>query len=202
MDLHRIPQWICIGPWSRIHFSYHAGWLLLVQPKFNFLSWSDAHESFGIEWIVQFIVRSICRQFCMCWCACIIRIWFWIFLIDSLTFLLPLYLLKGRSVKMLNTIVCSGPSVWLYSIPKNAWLHLSFRGHWPYQLKSNNGSCSRTNAWQLSTYPRRRVPAFVPYGSSVLTHTEHYVCYSCEKQGSPSFFLSKRAVHAHSHDQK
>ncbi len=71
MDLHRIPQWICIGPWSLIHhdFSYHARWLLLVLLKFNFLSWSDAHENFGVEWIVRFIVRSICNQFCSCWCV-------------------------------------------------------------------------------------------------------------------------------------
>jgi hypothetical protein len=30
------------------------------------------------------------------------------------------------------------------------WIHLPFRGHWPYRLRSNNGSCSRTNDWQLS----------------------------------------------------
>ncbi len=78
MDLLRIPQWICIGPWSLIHFSYHARWLLLVRPKFNFLSWFDAHESFGVKWSVRFIVGSICWQFCSCWCACIIRIWFWL----------------------------------------------------------------------------------------------------------------------------
>ncbi len=44
------------------------------------------------------------------------------------------------------------------------WIHLPFRGHWPYRLRSNNGSCSRTNDWQLSIYPRRRIPAFVPHG--------------------------------------
>ena len=59
------------------------------------------------------------------------------------------------------------------------------------------GCCSRTNAWQLSTYPRHRIPAFVPYGLSVLTQMEHFVCYSCEKRGFPSFFVSKRAVHTH-----
>ncbi len=56
---------------------------------------------------------------------------------------------------------------------------------------------SRTNAWQLSTYPRRRIPAFVPYGSSVLTQMERFVCYSCKKRGFTSFFLYKRAVHIH-----
>ncbi len=38
-------------------------------------------------------------------------------LIDSLTFRFLLFLFKVRSVRMLNKIVCSGPSVWLYSIP-------------------------------------------------------------------------------------
>jgi hypothetical protein len=55
------------------------------------------------------------------------------------------------------------------------WIHLLFRGHWPYRLRSNNGSCSRTNAWQLSTYPRRRIPAFVPHGfrASLCVSTPH-----------------------------
>ena len=34
-------------------------------------------------------------------------------------------------------------------------------------------------------------------GSSVLTQMERFVCCSCEKRGSPSFFVSKRAVHIH-----
>ena len=69
------------------------------------------------------------------------------------------------------------------------------------------GCCSRTNAWQLSTNPQ--IPLyrmgylywpkwnFVPYGLCVLTQMEHFVCYSCEKRGFPSFFVSKRAVHTH-----
>jgi hypothetical protein len=118
MDLHRIPQWICIGPWSLIHFSYHARWLLLVRPKLNFLSWSD--HRFWCSW--KF--RS--------WIDCSVHCWINLYavllvlmclhhsnliLIDSLNFRFPLFLLKVRSVRMLNTIVCSGPSVWLYSIP-------------------------------------------------------------------------------------
>ena len=84
-------------------------------------------------------------------------------------FRFPLFLLKVRSVRMLNTIVCSGPSVW--------------------QLLQDE--CLAT------FYPRRRIPAFVPYGLSVLTQMEHFVCFSCEKRGFPSFFVSKRAVHTH-----
>ena len=34
-------------------------------------------------------------------------------------------------------------------------------------------------------------------GSSVLTQMERFVCCSCEKQGLPSFFVSKRAVRIH-----
>jgi hypothetical protein len=110
------PQWICIGPWSLIHFSYHACRLFLVWPKLNFLSWSDAHESFGVEWIVWFIVGSICKQFCSCWCHVMCLHHSNLILIDSLTFLFSVVSFEVRSVRMLNTIVCSGPSVWQYSI--------------------------------------------------------------------------------------
>ena len=34
-------------------------------------------------------------------------------------------------------------------------------------------------------------------GSSVLTQMERFVCCSCEKQGLPAFYVSKRAVHIH-----
>ena len=44
-----------------------------------------------------------------------------------------------------------------------SWLHLSFRGHRPYRFRSDDCSCSRTNAWQFPTYPRRRIPAFLPF---------------------------------------
>ncbi len=52
-----------------------------------------------------------------------------------------------------------------YTHPRR-WIHLPFRGHWPYRFtsRSNSGSCSRPNNWQLSTYPRRRIPAFIPHG--------------------------------------
>ena len=91
-------------------------------------------------------------------------------LIDSLTFRFPLLLLKVRSVRMLNTIVCSGPSVRLLL----------------------QDECLAT--FYLSTTQN---PCLVPNGLSVLTQMEHFVCYSCEKRGFPSFFVSKRAVHTH-----
>ena len=67
------------------------------------------------------------------------------------TALLSWFLLKIRSVRILDTTVCSGSLVWLFSPAWDAvkltlpgcWLHLYFRGHWPYQFRSNNGSCSK-----------------------------------------------------------
>ena len=85
-------------------------------------------------------------------------------------FRFPLLLLKVRSVRMLNTIVCSGPFVWLLL----------------------QDECLAT--FYLSTTQN---PCLVPNGLSVLTKMEHFVCYSCEKRGFPSFFVSKRAVHTH-----
>ena len=66
------------------------------------------------------------------------------------TALLLWFPLKIRSVRILDTIVCSGSLVWLFSPAWDAikltlpggWLHLSFRGHWPYQFRSDDGSCS------------------------------------------------------------
>ncbi len=180
MDLHRTPQWICIGSWSLIHFIYHARWLLLVLAKFNFLSWSDAHGSFSVEWIVRFIVKSICKQFCSCWCACNIQIWFWLAFFSFCCFLWRSGLLE----------------CWIRSYVRGHWYGCSLYRKTLLPMKDNStSSCSRTNIWQLSTYPRRRVLAFIPYGSSVLTEMERFVCCSCEKRGFPSFFVSKRAVH-------
>jgi hypothetical protein len=84
------------------------------------------------------------------------------------TALLPLLLLTLRSARMLDTIVCSGPLVFLsglgrrYSHPGRS-IHLPFRCHWPYRLRSNNGNCSRANDCQLSTYLRRRIPALIQH---------------------------------------
>ena len=68
------------------------------------------------------------------------------------TALLSWFLLKIRSasVRILDRIVCSGSLVRLFSPAWDAvkltlpggWLHLSFRGHWPYQFRSDDGNCS------------------------------------------------------------
>ena len=60
------------------------------------------------------------------------------------------FLVKVGSVRILDTIVCSGSLVWLFSPAWDAfkltlpgfWLHVSFCGHWPYRFKSNDGKCS------------------------------------------------------------
>ena len=88
------------------------------------------------------------------------------------TALLSWFLLKNRSVRILDTIVYSGSLVWLCSPAWDAveltlpggWLHLSFRGHRPYRIGGYDCSCSWTNAWQFPTYPRRRIPASLPFG--------------------------------------
>ncbi len=105
MDLHRIPQWICKGPWSLIHFSYNASWLLLVLLKLKIffrdlmlMKVSELNRLFG-SLLDQFVLMCLHHSN--------------LILIDSMTFRFPLLLLKVRSVRMLNMIVCSGPSVWL-----------------------------------------------------------------------------------------
>ena len=88
------------------------------------------------------------------------------------TALLPWFLLKIRSVWILDLTIHSGSLVWLFSPAWDAvkftlpgdWLQLSFRGHWLYRFRSDDGSCSRTHAWQVPTYPWRRIPAFLPLG--------------------------------------
>ncbi len=45
-------------------------------------------------------------------------------------------------------------------------LHLPVRGLRPYRFRSDNRGCSRTNAWQLPTLPRRRLPAFLSKAST------------------------------------
>ena len=62
------------------------------------------------------------------------------------TALLSWFLLKIRTVRKLDTIVCLGSLVWLFSPAWDAvklilpgfWLHLSFRGHRPYRFRSDD----------------------------------------------------------------
>ena len=66
------------------------------------------------------------------------------------TALLSWFLQKIRSVRILDTIVCSWSLVWLFSPARDAvklilpgcWLHLSFRGYRPYRFRSDDCSCS------------------------------------------------------------
>ena len=66
------------------------------------------------------------------------------------TALLSWFFLKIGAVRILDTIVCPGSLVWLFSPAWDAvklilpgfWLRLSFGGHWPYQFRSDDSSCS------------------------------------------------------------
>ena len=82
--------------------------------------------------------------------------------------------MKIRSVRILDTIICSGSLVWLFSPALDAvkltlpggWLHLSFCGHGPYLFRSDDGNCSELAPGLMfdDFLPRRRIPAFLPYG--------------------------------------
>ena len=61
--------------------------------------------------------------------------------------LLSWFLLKIRSVRILDTILCVGSLVWLFSPSWDAVKLillgcLSFRGHWPYLFRGDDRSCS------------------------------------------------------------
>ena len=74
------------------------------------------------------------------------------------------------------------------------WLHLSFRGHLPYLFRSDDGSCSelapgllQANVWQFPTYPRRRIPFFLPFGIKVS-------CVDCVCAMWPAIFQPSRSA--------
>jgi hypothetical protein len=170
MDLHRTSQWICIGPraiirpWSLIHFRYHASWFLLVRPKFNFLRDLMLMEVSELNGFVRFIVRSICKQFCSCWCACIIRILFrlihWFFFFCC--FFRRSGLLECWILRQYDCMFGAISMAVLYAVKRLASSSVS----WSLTLpsKEQDGSCSMTNTWQLSTHQRRRIPTFIPHG--------------------------------------
>jgi hypothetical protein len=216
--------------------------VLLERPKFRFLSWSDSHGSFRVEFrdlilmevselngIPRFIVRSVCKQYSSCNCAFKIRTWcrliHWLFNKDfdqQIQWIRDIHcvftLLESKikiyvgvngdicvNLEFRNSLLelgCFAGSIvvptillffrcffwrsgllecWIQSYVRGhclavlsglgrrythpeRWIHLPFRGHWPYRLRSNHGNCFRTNDWQLSIYPRRRIPAFIPHG--------------------------------------
>ncbi len=94
-----------------------------------------------------------------------------------------MFLLQTRSVRILDAIVCSGPLVLALLSGQGhpgLWFHPPFRCHWPYWLWSNTGSCSRTKGWHLSTYPRRKIPAFIPHGIKASLCVLNYFFESAE----------------------
>ena len=76
------------------------------------------------------------------------------------TALLSWFLLEIRSVGKLDTIICSGSLVWLFSPAWHAiqftlpggWLYLSFRVL-IYERRQLLGTCSRNNVWRFPNGP-------------------------------------------------
>ncbi len=117
--------------------------------------------------------------------------------------LLSFLLLRIGSVRIPDTIVCLGASVWLFS---PAWdaveLTLEVGGIYPFVvidptdqgattvvapglmiddfLSSYNHSCSRTNDRRFSIHPRRSIPAFIPFGikASLSVSLPYFSCWA------------------------
>ena len=91
-------------------------------------------------WVLKRVARSQVLNFLAC-----------LMMGSDNTALLSWFLVKFRSVRILDTIVCSGSLAWLFFLAWDAvklilpgcWLHLSFRGHWPYWFRSDNGTYSK-----------------------------------------------------------
>ncbi len=56
-------------------------------------------------------------------------------------------------------------------------LQQAVRGPRPYRFGSDNRGCSRTNAWQFSTFPQRRLPAFFSKASTCVHTGIHSILY-------------------------
>ena len=137
-------------------------------------------------WILMCFVRSLCFFRSSSFFNCLIMVQTLLLFIHCFFWLSS----EDQSFRILDTIVCLGSLVWLFSPVWNivkltlpgGCLHLSFLGHWPYWFRSNDSSCSRsprTNAWQFATYLWSRIPAFLPFSikascvSSVSVHSPH-----------------------------
>ncbi len=67
---------------------------------------------------------------------------------------------SGCSVESVRVVLSVSPAWEAVALTLGDRLHLPIRGPRPYRFGSDNRSCSRTNAWQFSTFPRRRLRAF------------------------------------------
>ena len=67
---------------------------------------------------------------------------------------------SGCSVESIRVVWSVSPAWEAVELTLKGCLHLPVRGPRPYRFGSDNRGCSRTNAWRLFTFPRRRLPAF------------------------------------------
>ncbi len=76
---------------------------------------------------------------------------------------------SGCSVESIR-VVWSVSTAWeAVKLTLGGCLHLPVIGLWPYRFGSDNRGCSRTNAWQFSTFlgfPRRSLPALFSKAST------------------------------------
>ena len=68
---------------------------------------------------------------------------------------------SGCSVESIRVVWSVSPAWEAVELTLGDRLHLPVRGPRPYRFRSDNRGCSRTNAWRFSTFPRRRLPAFL-----------------------------------------
>jgi hypothetical protein len=68
---------------------------------------------------------------------------------------------SGCSVESIRVVRSVSPAWEAVELTLGGCLHLPVRSLRPYLFGSDNRGCSRTNAWQFSTFPRRRLPAFL-----------------------------------------
>ena len=73
---------------------------------------------------------------------------------------------SGCSVESIRVVWSVFPAWEAVELTLGGCLHLPVRGPRPYRFGSDNRGCSRTNAWQFSTFPRRRLPAFLSEAST------------------------------------
>ena len=160
------------------------------------------------------------QDFCWSWCFHCADFELWNALLD-LSFLVclmmvPTILLLFRDffwrsglLELRIRFVCLGSLVWLFSpawdavklILPGCWLHLPFRGHWPYRFRSDDGSCSELapglmfdnflpipDAESLSFYPSDQGPSVsrIRKSKGEDAATDVVICFRWETRHGPS----------------
>ena len=152
------------GGWRGKWCSYAAAPPLSVASnwRYNFRNWSSLiHELFSrvfwsmdlVDWDSYFVFILRIKDWKIILKFLVVFCWFWmlkriaqVLLLhrfnggpDSVVLLLRFFLkMPGVSVRILDTMLCLGTWLWLFSqacyalkVTLEGWLHLSFHGHWP-----------------------------------------------------------------------